>query len=105
MSLQAAHTRKKSRSWQDWYNAFQPTCSKKRGHKNVEIKRENVKEKEEREGRRYYICIVRNYIPTAENAKPGCSAGSVASGHTVHGQGMGVADFCYGASRTANLIP
>ena len=31
------------------------------------------------------------FIPTAEKAKAGCSAGSVASGHTVRVSGMGVA--------------
>ena len=67
--------------------------------------RENVKENENIEVRSlHYICIVRNCITTAEKAKPGCSAGSVASGHTVSGSGMGGACLFHGASRTANLI-
>ena len=52
---------------------------------------ENVKGKEDTEGRLWhYICIVRNYIPTAEKATAGCSAGSVASGHTVRESRVGV---------------
>ena len=57
----------------------------KRAHKN----RENIKENEDWEVRSlHYICSVGNCITTAEKAKPGCSAGSVASGHTVRGSGM-----------------
>ena len=37
------------------------------------------------------VCVVRICIPTAENAKAGCIAGSVAGGHTMHVPGMGVA--------------
>ena len=32
------------------------------------------------------VCVLRICIPTAENAKAGCIAGSVAGGHTVHVQ-------------------
>ena len=40
------------------------------------------------------VYTVRNYIPTAEEAKAVCNVGSVASGHTVRVPGMSVAGLC-----------
>ena len=40
------------------------------------------------------VCIVRNAIPNAENAKVGCSAGNVASGQTGQVLVRRVADLC-----------
>ena len=40
------------------------------------------------------VCVFWICIPTAENAKGGCIAGSVAGGHTVHVPGKSVTDLC-----------
>ena len=40
------------------------------------------------------LCCSDLCIPTAENAKVGCIAGSVAAGHTMHVPGMSVAGLC-----------
>ena len=40
------------------------------------------------------LCCSDFCIPTADNAKAGCTAGSVAGGHTVHVPGMSVKGLC-----------
>ena len=40
------------------------------------------------------VCVVRICIPTGENAKAGCTAGSVAGGHTMRVPAMSVAGLC-----------
>ena len=40
------------------------------------------------------LCCSDFYIPTAENAKAGCIAVSVAGGHILHVPGMSVAGLC-----------
>ena len=46
------------------------------------------------------VCIVWNSTPTAENAKAGCSAGNIVSGHTACVPGMRLAAACAKVAQT-----
>ena len=70
---------------------LQPTGSKKRGH----TKADNMLKRHRRTTLTLRLaCVIRICITTAEDAKAGCIAGSVASGHTMHVSGMSVAGLC-----------
>ena len=50
------------------------------------------------------VCVFFICIPTADNAKAGCIAGSVAGGHTMHVPGMSVAGLCARFAPTIKCI-
>ena len=62
-----------------------PAGSKKRGH----TKADNISKKTNKENSDISPCLCcSDLFPTAESAKAGCIAGSVAGGHTVNVSGM-----------------